>query len=114
MKKVRFFLGLVMAVILCASCASNSSVENRFGPYSEAEGYYQKGKYGEAAAQYEKYLSENPQGSLATVASYYLAKCYASLGKTDAAKAGFQKIIADSPKTTWADFSKKQLEILGA
>ena len=112
MRKVRFFLGLMITGALLASCASHST-GYRFGSYSEAENFYQKGNYAEAAGKYEKYLSENPQGSLVTVASYYLAKCYAATGKTDAAKAGFQKVIADYPKTTWADFSKKQLEAMG-
>ncbi len=112
MKEIRLLLGFMMVSALFASCASHSA-EYRFGAYSAAEDFYQKGKFGEAAGQYEKYIAENPQGSLVTVASYYLAKCYASLGKTDAAKAGFQKIITAYPKTTWADFSKEQLESLG-
>lgn len=111
--KIRgLFLGFI-AVAMFASCATRS-VESRFGSYAEAERLYQKGEYGDAAEKYEKYLNENSQGGLVAVASYYLAKCYAAVGKKEAARAGFLKIMADHPKTTWADFSKKQLESLGA
>lgn len=114
MQSFRLFLSLILVSTFLISCASGGATGRQFGPYSEAERYYQNGKFGDAASQYEKYLSENPQGALVTVASYYLAKCYVALGRKDEAKAGFQKIITESPKTTWADFSKKQLEVLGA
>lgn len=113
MKRTRFLLGLIIISALFASCASHPT-ECYFGSYSEAEKLYQKGKYAPAAAKYETYLNENPQGSLVTVATYYLAKCYAAQGKTAAAKAGFQKVIANYPKTTWADFSRRQLKVLGS
>ncbi len=101
-----------LTVVLLASCASRS-VESRFGSYAEAERLYQKGDYGRAADHYEKYLKENPQGNLVAVASYYLARSYVAVGETDAARKVFRSVVEDHPKTTWADFSKKQLESLG-
>lgn len=96
-----------------SSCAS-SPERYYFGSYSEAERYYNKGEYAKAIDKYKEYLSENPEGNLAVIAHYYLAKSNDSLGKTDEARKIYQEIIDKHPDLVWADFSKTQLKEISA
>jgi TolA-binding protein len=111
MKKMRIFaVGALLGVML-ASCASRSPRYN-FGPYSEAEAFYKKENYPKAIEKYQEYLAANPQGNMAAIAEYYIAKSYAVSGNLDKARAGFERILEKFPGTSWAEFSKEQLEIL--
>ena len=113
MTKRQRFLGWVLLAGLLASCTSSSS-GHYFGTYSAAEQLYSKGKYEAAAKKYHQYLNEKPQGNMAAIAEYYMAKCYKKIGKTEEARTHFQQVMRDYPKTSWADFSKKQIEDLAS
>ena len=111
MKILQVLVLVLAAPALLVSCATIKG-ETNFGYYSEAENYYAKGKFEKAISKYEAYLAEEPQGNMAIIAHYYIAKSQAALGHTEAAKAGYQAIIKDYPKSDWANFSKDQLELL--
>jgi len=112
MKTFRSIVGLLMLAILLTSCSHFQ--ETSFGPYSDAEKLYQSGKYEKAIEKYQEYLGTNPQGNMAAIAEYYTGKSYAALSKPEEAKVAFQRVIERYPDTSWADFSKTQLDNLGA
>ncbi len=111
MKKIRFLAVCILMGTLSASCAFRSS-QRAFGPYSEAEAFYNKGNYPKAIEKYQEYLATNPQGNLAAIAEYYIAKSYLISGKQVEAQQGFQQVVAKFPGTSWAEFAKDQLQIL--
>ncbi len=111
MKKMRLWaVGALLGAML-SSCAFHS-VGHSFGPYSEAEAFYKKGNYPKAIEKYQEYLTGNPRGGLAPIAEYYIAKSYSASGDTAKARENFERVVAQYPKTSWADFSKEQLEVL--
>ncbi|MFA5168859.1 MAG: tetratricopeptide repeat protein [Candidatus Omnitrophota bacterium] len=111
MKKIRFFaVGALLGVML-ASCAFRSSGHS-FGPYSDAETFYKKGDYPGAIEKYQEYLAGNPQGNLAAIARYYIAKSYIASGDTSKACENFKQVMEQYPQTSWADFAKEQLGML--
>ena len=99
---------IAMMAIGLSACAHNPE-SFYFGKYSEAEKLYNKGKYPGAIAEYQAYLEENPQGNLAVISHYYIAKSYVALGKPEEARPIFQKILKDNSDSVWANFSKSQL-----
>jgi TolA-binding protein len=111
MKKVRLFaVGAVLSMML-ASCAFHAP-KYSFGPYSEAETFYKKGNYPKAIEKYQEYLTVNPQGNLAAIAEYSIAKSYAASGSPDKARESFGRVSEKFPGTSWAEFSKEQLEMM--
>ena len=109
MKKNGLFVVLALSGLIFASCASCPS-KNAFGPYSEAETFYGKGNYSKAIEKYGEYLSKNPQGSLAAVAQYYIAKSYIASKDSAKARASFEQVVKQYPQTSWAEFAKEQLK----
>jgi outer membrane protein assembly factor BamD (BamD/ComL family) len=111
MKKMRLFaVGALLGVML-ASCASNAP-RHSFGPYSDAETFYKKANYPKAIEKYQEYLATHPQGNLAAIAEYYIAKSYAASGNRDKACESFKQVVEKFPGTSWAEFSKEQLDML--
>ena len=103
------FCLLLGMVALAASCARGP--ENYyFGNYSEAERLYQKGEYERAIQKFTAYRDENPEGNLAVISLYYIAKSHAALGHWDEAKELYQKVMAEQPDGVWANFSQTQLK----
>lgn len=111
MKKMMGYAVFVMLGVMGISCASRSAL-NAFGPYSAAETYYNKGNYAKAIAKYQEYLKANPQGNLAVISEYYIGKSYLASGDKAKAQESFQKVADQFPGTSWAEFSKEQLEKL--
>jgi len=111
MKKMRLGGILALLSVLLVSCAS-SVHKNAFGPYSAAETFYAKGNYPQAIKKYQEYLVSNPQGNLASIAEYYIAKSYAASGDTANARKSFTQVVEKFPGTSWAEFAKDQLEML--
>ncbi|MFA7255044.1 MAG: tetratricopeptide repeat protein [Candidatus Omnitrophota bacterium] len=111
MKKMKLWAVGALLSVLFASCAFHSS-KHSFGPYSAAETFYSKGNYPKAIEKYQEYLAENPKGNLAATAEYYVAKSYAASGNPDRARESFERVLKTFPGTSWAAFSKEQLEAL--
>ena len=113
MKWKESFTALLILVLFSVSAAScHSSQSFNFGPYSEAEHLYKKGKYKKAIDKYQEYLRDNPDGNMAVISYYYLAKSYEGLDQTEKAKELYEKIVKEHPGLVWADFSKTRLEEL--
>ncbi len=104
LKKTILLVGLFLGA---AGCRSTPGFD--FGPYSEAERLYTKGEYEKAIAKYEEHLRENPEGNLAVISHYTIAKCYEALGRKGEARALYRKIVKGHPKLIWADFSRARL-----
>lgn len=100
---------MFLSVVL-TSCAFGSS-SRAFGPYSEAESFYNKGNYPKAIEKYGEYLAANPQGSFAAVAEYYVAKSQWASGDSVKARESFERVIERYPGTSWAKFAEEQLGI---
>ena len=83
-----------------------------FGNYSEAEKLYNKGEYEKAIGKYQAYLNEYPEGNLAVISQYYVAKSHAALGHKEEAAALYKKIIQEHRDLIWANFSENQLKEL--
>jgi len=111
MKKMGFFAVWALLGVVLASCASSPS-KHSFGPYSEAEIFYKKGDYPKAIEKYQEYLAANPQGNLAAIAEYYIAKSYLASGDMVNARKDFERVVEQFPGTSWADFAKENLEML--
>jgi TolA-binding protein len=112
-RKLLKTLPILLLLLVLVACRRTSPSFN-FGDYSEAERLYEKGKYREAIAKYEEYIRENPEGNMAVIASYYMAKSYEGLGETDEARQIYEKIKKGHPGLIWADFSKTRLEELAS
>jgi len=110
-EKVRLFAVCAVLGMMLASCAF-SSPKYSFGPYSEAETFYKKGNYPKAIEKYQEYLTTHSQGNLAAIAEYYIAKSYAASGNQDKARESFKQVLEKFPGTSWAEFSKDQLNML--
>lgn len=112
---MRFCLSIffVFTLLTLSSCAGRRGPENfYFGNYSEAETLYNKGQYEKAIEKYQAYIDENPEGNLAVISRYYIAKSHAALGHKDQAKQIYESIVKDYPELVWANFAKTQLQEL--
>lgn len=106
---VSVFLLVGLLLIVNASCAHR--VENYyFGNYSEAERLYQKGEYEKAIQKYQAYIDQNPEGNLAVISLYYIARSHDALGRAEEAKRLYQQIMKDQPDAVWAHFSETRLK----
>lgn len=110
MKQINYLL-ITALMFVTLACARNPE-KFYFGSYSEAEALYRNGDYERAIQKYQAYTDENPEGNLAVISQYYIARSHAALGHKDQAKAIFQRIISDHPETVWANFSDTQLKQL--
>lgn len=97
---------------MASGCAKHRVDTFYFGDYSEAEKLYNKGKYEEAVKKYQAYIEANPDGNMAVIAQYYLAKSHAALGQTEQAKALYGKIAKEHADLPWAGFSEAQMKEL--
>jgi len=115
MKMKEFLRGLFISVFLLSlgGCRTGPGPAFNFGTYSQAERFYEKKQYQKAIAKYEEYLRENPEGNMAVISYYYMAKSFEGLGQTEEAKAIYKKIVKDYPDLVWADFAKTRLKELG-
>lgn len=108
-------LFLLIAMVSTAGCMrrGRGPEDFYFGNYSEAEALYNRKQYDKALQRYQAYVDENPEGNLATISQYYMAKCYVAMNKPEEAKTIFKKIIAEHPDLVWANFSEAQLKEMG-
>jgi len=111
MRKIKLFAGIAFLGLMLASCSFGSS-QRAFGPYSEAETFYRQANYPKAIKKYQAYLALYPQGNLAAISEYYIAKSYLASGDKAKARENFERVIEKFPKTSWAAFAKEQLETL--
>ncbi|HLD50628.1 MAG TPA: tetratricopeptide repeat protein [bacterium] len=111
MRKTFGILLLVLGIGF-SSCAHKTSENFYFGNYSEAEALYNRGEYEKAIQRYQAYVDENPEGNLALISQYYIARSKMALGRIDEAKSLFQKIVTEHRDTVWANFSESQLKDL--
>jgi len=114
---MRWFNGFAVVVILgalvCTSCAGRRGPEHfYFGNYSEAEEYYNKAEYQKAIEKYQAYIDENPEGNLAVISRYYIAKSHVALGNEAQAKEIYRSIKKEYPDLVWANFADTQLKEL--
>lgn len=112
MRQILSSLVLCLLVLMAPSCAFRGSESFYFGHYSEAEQLYGKGQYEKAIEKYQAYIDENPEGNLAVISRYYMAKSHAALGHTEEAKKLYEQIAEKYPDLVWANFSKTQLKEL--
>ncbi|MBP9865431.1 MAG: tetratricopeptide repeat protein [Candidatus Omnitrophica bacterium] len=103
---------LCLTLSACARFFPKGPDRFYFGSYSEAEVAYNQGNYQEAVDKYSAYVAENPEGNLAVIAQYYMARSYANLGQTDKARERYNQIIEKHPDLVWAKFSEGQLQEL--
>jgi len=107
--KVLILVLLTFLPVGLGACARTS--ENfYFGDYSEAEKLFAKSEYDDAILKYQAYIDENPEGNLAVIAEYYIAKSHQALGNTEEAKQRYQRIAKENPDLVWANFSETQLK----
>ena len=104
-------LVLAAVLFLFAGCL-HMPARHDFGHYSDAEKFYADGKYEKAIDSYRKYINDQPEGNLAIIAKYYIAKSQTALKRNDEAKTGFQSIVQQYPDLIWAELSKEQLKNL--
>lgn len=112
MKKTFALLLLLIPALVTSTACVRRSQNFYFGHYSDAERHYTKGEYDKAIEKYQAYRDENPEGNLAVIAQYYMAKSYQALGKTEEARAHYEEIKTTHPDLVWANFSETQLKEL--
>lgn len=100
---------LILLAVFVSACATKNPEAFYFGSYSEAEYLYGKGEYEKAIQKYQEYVDENPEGNMAVISQYYIAKSRVELGQVDQAKMIFNNIIQNHPDVVWANFSETQL-----
>ena len=83
-----------------------------FGDYSEAESLFKHGQYERAIQKYQSYIDSNPEGNLAVISEYYIARSHAALGHVKEAKEIYKEISEKYPQAIWANFSQTQLKAL--
>jgi len=109
-----FLFAVIISSMAFSSCATRKAQNFYFGNYSEAERFYSKGDYKKAIEKYEAYREENPEGNLAVIAQYYMAKSHQALGEGEEAKKLYEDIVKQHPDLVWANFSQTQLKELGS
>jgi len=67
--------------------------------YQEGQRLLKAGKYDQAAAVFSRMLAENPGGSLAPNARYWLGECHYAQGRYSQAAAEFLRCADDYPRT---------------
>jgi len=97
-----------IALLTLTSCLSRREVFY-FGNYSQAEQLFNQGDYLRAIQRYQAYIDENPEGHLAIISQYYIARSHQALGHADEAKTIYERIVRDHPDVVWANFSQTQL-----
>lgn len=105
----RYLQNLLILIPLLVSGCRASSPAFQFGAYSEAERLFSKNEYAKAIEKYEEYLRNHPEGNMAVISHYYMAKSYEGLGDTPKAREIYGKIIKEHAGTVWADFAKARL-----
>ena len=103
-------LMLAIAGFGLAACAHKNPESFYFGNYSEAEALYNRHQYEKAIQKYQTYIDENPEGNLALISQYYIARSHEALGRVEDARKIFQKIVSEHSDTVWANFSETQLK----
>ena len=111
MKSLRNLFLVSLFLLSLGGCRSTPAFN--FGAYSQAERFYEKREYPKAIAKYEEYVRENPEGNLAAISYYYMAKSYEGLGQGEKAREIYKKIAKEYPNVVWADFAKTRLKELG-
>lgn len=114
MRQLLLIISLAFCLCLsaCARIFPKGPDRFYFGSYSEAEAAYNQGNYQDAIGKYSAYITENPEGNLAVIAEYYMARSYANLGQADKAREYYTDIIQKHPDLVWAKFSEGQLQEL--
>lgn len=112
MSYLKNILLILLIGVTLAGCLNRGRREGDyyFGTYSEAEVFYNRKEYPKAIQRYQAYIDENPEGNLAVISQYYIAKSQLALGHTDEAKVLFEKILKEHPDMVWANFSEGQLK----
>ncbi|OQA55571.1 MAG: Outer membrane protein assembly factor BamD [Candidatus Omnitrophica bacterium ADurb.Bin277] len=105
MKTLVSFLLFSMLVSSCAHFQKSS-----YGSYAEAEKAFSRGKYEKAIMGYRDYLEQNPGGSMAVIAEYYIGKSYAAMGMAGEAEKVYRDVIEKYPQSSWAGFAQKRLD----
>ncbi len=110
LRKNLWVLFLFLALTGCHRTRTTPSFN--FGAYSEAEHSYQKGYYDKAVEKYKEYIRENPEGNMAVISEFYMAKSYEAMGQANEAQEIYEKIVKENPRLVWAEFSKTRLQEL--
>lgn len=75
---------------------------------------FNRGQYERAIQKYQGYIDENPEGNLAVISQYYIARSHLALGHRDEAKDIFQHIVKKYPDIVWARFSETHIKEIEA
>lgn len=102
-------IGLIACTVL--GCLHNPE-RFYFGDYSQAELFYSKGEYERAIQKYQAFMDTNPEGNMAVIAMYYMARSYQYLDRNDEAKTIYEAIIKNHRESVWANFSESHLKEL--
>ena len=108
----KYYLYLLFFLLVTSDSGCQARPSFSFGAYSEAEHLYEKGEYPKAIEKYEEYLRENPNGNMAVISQYYMAKSYEGMGERPKAEEIYRQITKEHPDLIWANFSKTRLEEL--
>lgn len=111
-KRLLSIAALVLALSFGLSACASHSKTFYFGNYSEAEKFYNKGEYEKAIEHYQAHIDEAPEGNLAVISRYYMAKSYQALGKNEEARHHYKIIVDRYPELVWANFSREQLQVI--
>lgn len=111
---LRQILITAFLTVLTGCKSSGGSPAFDFGAYSEAEQFYEKREYSQAIEKYEEYLRQEPQGNMALIARYYLARSYEAAGETGKALEIYRQIASEHPDLNWGNFSKIRISELEA
>lgn len=109
---MKLFGSLFFSSLLLSLGGCQTKPTFNFGAYSEAERLYEKKQYPKAIAKYEEYVRENPEGNMAVISYYSMAKSYEALSQTDQAREFYEKIVREYPEEIWSDFAKSRLKEL--
>lgn len=80
--------------------------------YKEAEALFEKKEWTKAILAYQKYREQNPKGRNFPDATYKIAVSFQELGKKEEAKAFYEEVVKDFPKSNAARKSQFRLRSL--
>lgn len=87
---------LSLSLLVLTGCGGRRSGDGRFQQGRDA---LKQGQYAEAIRLLEEHLDRNPQGRLASRASFLIAKAQLGLDDLDAAEREFQRTVRDFPQS---------------
>jgi TolA-binding protein len=92
--------------------SSREQAKGAQDPYESADSHFEKKEFKAAILEYQKYVEKNPKGKKVASATYKIGVSFQELGMKNEAKAFYDEVITNFPKSDEARKAKSRLKNL--